>query len=93
MLEKYNEHKKVLPGIELPKHFKYTTNMKEAVLGATLILIAVPAGFVDDISQELKHYLTKNQHVCIGSKGIERDSCLFVTDVFKIFTIQIFSAK
>ena len=83
MLEKYNEHKKVLPGIELPKHFKYTANMKEAVLGATLILIAVPAGFVDDISQELKHYLTKNQHVCIGSKGIERDSCLFVTDVFK----------
>lgn len=83
MLEKYNEHKKVLPGIELPKHFKYTTNMKEAVFDATLILIAVPAGFVDDISQELKHYLTKNQHVCIGSKGIERDSCLFVTDVFK----------
>lgn len=83
MLEKYHEHKKALPGVKMPDSFKYTTNMKEAVLNSNLILISVPAGFVDDISQELKEYLTKDQHVCIGSKGIERDTCLFVTDVFK----------
>lgn len=83
MLEKKHEHPKVLPGIELPTSFKYTTNMEEAVQNSSLILIAVPAGFVDDISRELSKYLKKDQHVCIGSKGIERDSCLFVTDVFR----------
>ena len=82
-LEKNLEHKKVLPGIKLPADFKFTTNMREAIANSKLILIAVPAAFVDDVSQELSKYLKKDQHVCIGSKGIERDSCLFVTDVFK----------
>jgi len=83
MLERYHENKNVLKGIKLPDNFKYTTDMKEAVKEAVLILIAVPAGFVDDISRELKHYITKEQCVCIGSKGIEQDTCLFVTDVLK----------
>ena len=83
MLEKYHENKNVLKGIKLPSSFKYTTDMKEAVDGAKLIIIAVPAGFVDDISRELRNYIKKEQHVCIGSKGIEQDTCLFVTDVFK----------
>ncbi len=83
LLEKNKEHKKVLKGVKLPDNFKYTTDMKEAVNGATLILIAVPAGFVDDVSKELKKYIKVDQHVVIGSKGIEQDTCLFVTDVFK----------
>ena len=83
MLEKNHENKKVLKGVKLPDSFKYTTDMKEAVKDAILIMIAVPAGFVDDVSRELKHYITNNQHVCIGAKGIEQDTCLFVTDVFK----------
>ena len=82
-LEKHHSHEKALKGIKLPDNFKYTCDMKEAVKDATLIMITVPAGFVDDVSRELKHYITKNQHVCIGSKGIEQDTCLFVTDVFK----------
>ena len=82
-LEHNLEHKKVLPGIRLPDEFKFTTSMEDAVLNAKLILIAVPAAFVDDVSLELSKYLKKDQHVCIGSKGIERDSCLFVTDVFE----------
>jgi len=82
-LEKHNRHEKALNGMKLPDNFKYTNDMKEAVEDATLIVITVPAGFVDDVSRELKHYIKKNQYVCIGSKGIEQDTCLFVTDVFK----------
>lgn len=82
MLEKYRENKKVLPGVIIPNNIKFTTNMKEAILNANLIIIAVPAAFVDDISIELNKYYKKNQHFCIASKGIERDTCLFVTDVF-----------
>ena len=43
----------------------------------------MPAAFVNDVSSELKKYLTDNQHVCIASKGIERNTCSFVYDVFK----------
>ena len=83
VLEKNHENILHFKGVKLPDCFNYTTNMKEAVEDASLILIAVPAGFVDDVSKELKKYIKKDQHVCIGSKGIEQDTCLFVADVFK----------
>ena len=56
--------------------------MKDAINEADLVIVAVPAGFVDDVSMELKKYYKKEQHFCIASKGIEQDTCLFVMDVF-----------
>ena len=81
MLEKERENKVKLPGVKLPKEIIFTTDMKEAVEGADLIVIAVPAGFVDSISAELKYCIKPNQHICIASKGIERDTCSFVYDI------------
>ena len=72
-----------LKNIIIDKDIQISTNFKKTVEEADLIVIAVPAAFVDDVSQELKEYLKNNQHVCIASKGIENDSCLFVYDVFK----------
>lgn len=82
MLEYYHENKRVLPEVKIPDNIKFTTNMKEAIGEADLIVVAVPAGFVDDVSMELKKYYRNEQHFCIASKGIEQDTCLFVTDVF-----------
>lgn len=75
------EHTKVLPGVKLPYDIKFTTDMKEAVEDANLIVVAVPAGFVDSVSSELKYCITKNQHICIASKGIEQGTCSFVYDI------------
>ena len=74
---------KSLPDITLPLDFKYSCNMKEAIKDRDLIVMAVPAGAVNDISMELAKYYKKNQHICIASKGIEQNSCLFVADVLK----------
>lgn len=81
-LKKYHTNNRVLPDFILPNNFEYTNNLKKAVKNSDLIIIAVPAGFVDSVSKELKQYY-KNQHICIASKGIEQDTCLFVTDVLK----------
>lgn len=83
--EKIEKERKInnLPNITLPKNFKYSYNMKEAVKDKDLIVIAVPAGAVNDISKELANYYKKNQHICIASKGIEQNTCLFVVDVLK----------
>lgn len=72
-----------LPNIVIDEEIKISTNFRKTVKDKDLILIAVPAAFVDDVSKKLKLYLKKKQHVCIASKGIERDSCLFVHDVFQ----------
>jgi len=87
---KFNEEKirieqekeiKTLPNIKLPNNFKYTSSMEEAVKNSNLIVIAVPAGAVNDVTKELAKYYQKNQHICIASKGIEQNTCLFVIDV------------
>jgi len=83
MLDKYRCHKKVLPDVKIPKEIKFTTDMKLAIKDAEIIVIAVPAGYIDDISRELKNYIKTNQHICIASKGIEQDTCLFTTDVLE----------
>lgn len=81
MLDKKRENKKVLPNIKLPHNIKFTNNMKEASEAADIIVIAIPAAFCDDVFAELRHYIKEYQHICIATKGIEQDSCLFITDV------------
>ena len=81
-LKKNHTNNRVLPDFVLPNNFEYTNNLKKAVENTDLIIIAVPAGFVDSVSKELKQYY-KNQHICIASKGIEQDTCLFVDDVVR----------
>ncbi len=82
----YLDQKRISPNLKnivIADDIKISTNFRRTVKGKDLILIAVPAAFVDDVSKQLKRYLKKNQHVCIASKGIERGSCRFVYDVFQ----------
>jgi len=80
LIEK-REHSKVLPGVKIPGDIEFTTDMKYAVEGSDLVVVAVPAGFVDSVSSELKYCITSNQHICIASKGIEQGTCSFVYDI------------
>ena len=47
---------KTLPNIKLPDSFKYSDNMEDAIKDSRLIVIAVPAGAVNDVSKELSKY-------------------------------------
>ena len=76
--ERVNE--KVLPGVHIPENIKFTSNEEEAMKDAELIVIAIPAKFVNGVFESLKPYY-KDQHICVATKGIEQDSCLFVDDV------------
>lgn len=80
LLEKTHENYKVLPNIVLPNNIKFTTDMKECVQDSDIVFIMVPAGYVDNVSLELSKYYD-NQYLCLGSKGIEQDTCRFVEEV------------
>lgn len=80
-IDKNRGNNKVLPNIRIPDNIKITTDFDMAIKNAKLIVIAVPAAFVEDIGQMLKDKLTSDQHICIASKGIERDTCSFVHDI------------
>lgn len=71
-----------LSSYKIPDEIKFSTDMKSVVKDKDLIIIAVPAFAFDNVSIEISKYLQKQQHILIATKGIENDTCLFLTDVF-----------
>ncbi len=69
-----------LPSVKLPEDIKFTSNLKEASKDADFVLIAVPTAFVTETLEKAKPYI-KNKPICIASKGIEQDTCLFVSEI------------
>ena len=82
-LEKERCNKKLLPDYKISNGIKFTTNLKEAVNDANVIVVAIPVKYVTNIIMELKDYYKKEQHICIASKGIEQGSCLFIASIIK----------
>ena len=80
---KHRENKQVLPGVKIPDNIKITADLEDSIVGSELIVIAIPAGFVDEVTLKIKDIVSKEQHICIASKGIEQDTCLFVDDVVR----------
>ncbi len=80
----YLSQKRVSPNLKnvvIDSKIKISHHFRKTVKGADLIVIAVPTAYVGEVSKMLKKHIKSNQHICIASKGIERDSCLFVYDV------------
>lgn len=72
---------KKLPNITIPKEIKFTTKLEEVSTNQDLIVIAIPAGFVDETVKNMAPLIQKGQPICIASKGIENDTCAFLTEV------------
>lgn len=69
-----------LPGVILPENIKVTNNLEVASKNADFVLVAIPTAFVSDVLKEAKEYI-KDKPIVVASKGIEQDSCLFVSDI------------
>ena len=67
--------------IDLPNNINITTSYKEVIFDADVIFIMVAAGYLDDVSKEIKKYYNDKQHFVIASKGIEQDTCLFPDEI------------
>lgn len=65
----------------IPKDIIVTTNIKKAIKDSTLIVIAVPAHAVDEVSKLISNHITKDMHILIATKGIENNTNAFLTDV------------
>lgn len=69
-----------LKNYKLPKEIQITMSLENVCKDKDLIIFAIPAEFIDDVSLEISPYINK-QHICIATKGIENDTCRFVDDV------------
>lgn len=80
MLEKDRENKKLLPNYKIDKNIKITTSVKECVKNKDLLVIAIPAAFVNDLCLEMQPYI-ENNHIIIATKGIEQGTGLFMNEI------------
>ena len=73
----------ILPNIKIPNEIEFSNDYEYVIKNTNIVFIAVAAKFIDPVTKELNKYNIKDKHFCILSKGIEQNSCEFVTDVFK----------
>lgn len=65
----------------IPKKIKITSNLETATKKSSLIVIAVPAHALNDVTVKLSKHLRSTSHLLIATKGIEQGTCDFVTEV------------
>ncbi len=80
LLMKTRKNEKLLPGFKIDDEVKITTNIEECAKDKDLLIIAIPAAFVDSICVEMKPYINGN-HILIATKGIEQGTGLFMDQV------------
>ena len=79
-LEKNGGNDKYLPGYKINKNIKITNSVEECIKDKDLLIIAIPAAFVDGLCKEMEPFIDGN-HILIATKGIEQGTGLFMNQV------------
>lgn len=70
----------LLPGYRLDDSVKVTNSVEECIKDKDLLIIAIPAAFVDGLCKEMEPFIDGN-HILIATKGIEQGTGLFMNQV------------
>lgn len=81
-LETTRKNEKLIPNFMLDDSIKLTTNVAECIIDKDLLIIAIPAAFVDSLCVEMKEYINNN-HILIATKGIEQGTGLFINQIIE----------
>lgn len=83
MLQKEREHKDKLPGVKLPEDMKFTYDLKDAVDGKDILVLAVPSPFTRSTAKMLKEYVHEGQIIVNVGKGIEEATLMTLSQVIE----------
>ena len=84
LLEKERGNEKLLPGYKLPNEIVITNKIEECIEDKDLLVIAIPAAFIDDVARTMAKYVNKNKtHILIATKGIEQGTGLFIHQIIR----------
>ncbi|HBO84368.1 MAG: glycerol-3-phosphate dehydrogenase [Deltaproteobacteria bacterium GWC2_42_11] len=88
-IKKIGENPDYLPGIKLSGNIQPTTLMEHAVKEKTFIVCALPSHHVRSVVQSAKHLFSPNTLILSASKGIEDDTLLTVSGIFKTILPEV----
>lgn len=83
MLRTKHEHVDKLPGVKLPEDMKFTTDLKEAVEGKEILVLAVPSPFTRSTAKSMKEYVKEGQIIVNVAKGIEEATLMTLTQIIE----------
>ena len=83
MLSECREQKSKLPGVILPESVTFTTDLKEAVEGRDLLVLAVPSPFTRSTARQMKDSVGKGQIVVNVAKGIEEGTLMTLSQIIE----------
>lgn len=83
MLEKEHENKDKLPGVKLPADMAFTTDLKEAVKGMDVLVLAEPSSFIRSTARELSAEVEEGQIIVNVAKGIEEHTLMTLSQIIE----------
>lgn len=70
-----------LKNYDIPKKINFSLDIEEVIKDKDLIVIAVPAFAFEEVVIKIQNYILRKQPILIATKGIQQDTCLFLSDV------------
>jgi glycerol-3-phosphate dehydrogenase (NAD(P)+) len=83
ILREKRENVRLLPGVPIPPAVELTSNIGDAVAGADLYVVAIPAVYLRDTLQRIKPALSPDQPVLSLAKGLENQTFLRPTEIIR----------
>lgn len=83
MLKEKREHTDKLPGVKLSEKIIFTSDLKEAMEGMDLLVLAVPSAYTRKTAKKMASFAVPGQIIVSVAKGIEEDSLMTLTEVIK----------
>ena len=77
LLLKTRKNEKLIPNFTLDESVEITCDIKECIEGKEILIIALPAAFVDSLCEAMEPFINDN-HIIIATKGIEQGTGLFM---------------
>ena len=78
-----NHHLKSIANIDIPQNINVTNSLEEALNNPDLIILATSAKYIRETCTNMKEYYNNKIPIAIASKGIENDTCDYLSDIVK----------
>ncbi|MBU1566789.1 MAG: NAD(P)-dependent glycerol-3-phosphate dehydrogenase [Proteobacteria bacterium] len=82
-LLKDRENVKYLPGASFPKNLSVSCELKDVILGASIVVMVVPSHAFREIFSRFHSFLPNNCRLISAVKGIENDTLLTMTQIME----------
>lgn len=83
MLEKEREHKDKLPGVKIAKEIGLTTDLKEAIAGREMLVVAVPSPYIRSTAKSMAPFVEEGQLLVSVAKGIEEGTLMTLSQILE----------